>query len=189
MWIRWLLFSDTGFLRNPSFRHWVGVILLSGERAIISCLSPWTSEKLLSKSRRQRKASIYRLHVVSKVLTKVKRTIINCFHISTHRIVYLAFSVKQETFHPHEKSIFWLPGRFEMISNLATTVFCCINEMFHFQRDCQDIVETVLHCSTTCCFPTPPQHQNKVLCLVFSRRTVTLFLTLEDTIFSKFSSI
>lgn len=76
-----------------------------------------------------------------------------------------------------------------MISNLATTVFCCINEMFHFQRDCQDIVETVLHCSTTCCFPIPPQHQNKVLCLVFSRRTVTLFLTLEDTIFSKFSSI
>lgn len=91
--------------------------------------------------------------MVSKVLTKVNRTIINCFHISAHRIVYLAFSVKQETFHPHEKTVFWLPGRFEMISNLATTVFCCINEMFHFQRDCQDIRKTV---TSLLCTPPPP---------------------------------
>lgn len=52
-----------------------------------------------------------------------------------------------------------------MISNLARTVLCCINEMFHFQRDCQDIVETVLQCAP------PPPHQNKVLCFVFSKRT------------------
>lgn len=95
--------------------------------------------------------------MVSKVLTEVNRTIINCFHISAHRIVYLAFSVKQETFHPHEKTVFWLPGRFEMISNLATTVFCYINEMFHFQRDCQDILKTVpsllcTHLPTSCIF-------------------------------------
>ena len=68
-----------------------------------------------------------------------------------------------------------------MISNLATTVFCYINEMFHFQRDCQDILKTVLSLLCTH-LPTP---QNKVLCFVFSKRTMELFLMLEDMIFSK----
>lgn len=115
--------------------------------------------------------------MVSKVLTKVTRTIINCFHISAHRIVYLAFSVKQETFHPHEKTVFWLPGRFEMISNLATTVFCCINEMFHFQRDCQDILKTV----PSLLFIVPPRFtptpcQIKCFALDFSREQRHYFI-------------
>lgn len=66
-----------------------------------------------------------------------------------------------------------------MISNLATTVFCYINEMFHFQRDCQDILKTVPS------LLPPPHPQNKVLCFVFSKRTMELFLMLEDMIFSK----
>lgn len=64
-----------------------------------------------------------------------------------------------------------------MISNLAITVFCRINEMFHFQRDCQDILKTV---PSLLCISRP----NKVLCFVFSKRTMALFLVLEDTIFS-----
>ena len=69
-----------------------------------------------------------------------------------------------------------------MISNLATTVFCCINEMFHFQRDCQDILQTVPSLLRT---PHPPPPENKVLCFVFSKRTMALFLILEDATFSK----
>lgn len=69
-----------------------------------------------------------------------------------------------------------------MISNLATTVFCCINEMFHFQRDCQDILKTVpsLLCTAT---PRPPP--NKVLCFGFFKRTMALFHILEDNGFQR----
>lgn len=66
-----------------------------------------------------------------------------------------------------------------MISNLATTVLCCINEMFHFQRDCQDILRTV-----PSLLGTAPPPSNKVLCFGFFKRTMALFRILEDTIFS-----
>lgn len=51
-----------------------------------------------------------------------------------------------------------------MISNLATTVLCCINEMFHFQRDCQDILKTV-----PSLLGTAPPPQIKCFALVFLR--------------------
>lgn len=71
------------------------------------------------------------------------------------------------------KRLYLIAWEIWKISNLATTVFCYINEMFHFQRDCQDILKTV---PSLLCTPSP-HPQNKVLCFVFSKRTMKLFLT------------
>lgn len=60
-----------------------------------------------------------------------------------------------------------------MISNLATTVFCCINEMFHFQRDCQDILKTV---ASLLCNSSPPHHQIKCFAFGFFKRTMHYFI-------------
>lgn len=57
-----------------------------------------------------------------------------------------------------------------MISNLATTVFCCINEMFHFQRDCQDILKIVP--SLLCNTPLP---QKSALLCIFQENNGIIF--------------
>lgn len=67
-----------------------------------------------------------------------------------------------------------------MISNLATTIFCCLNEMFRFQRD----REGFLKMAPLLPWNTRSPFKNKVFCSVFSERTMALSLILEDRVLS-----